>query len=204
MSRLAYILILFSFWAPGLSATEYKSLSLVEYGRLDSLENGEFVTVKEFRISYGNTDPQDAVASSSFRLSLGAIGMNAAFYYHNPDGTWNLFNFQMPLESLDAAGIEDRLRYREFLARPEVLAVLEKPYDKIDFGKEGEFIYKRMGLTTAQLPEPFNRFLPQDLETIESIFQYNADGTAKIYFRKPFDRDGYAQPVFESLAKSIR
>lgn len=173
-------------------STAEKSLTLVHYGFWGQ--------EKEYRLAYGDTSQQDAIANSPTRSAFGPFAMNAAFYFHNPDGTWNLFNFRLPSESMtDPAAIEERARYREYLSRPDVRALMQSPYEKENFGKPEDYIYKRMGLKTEELPEPFNKYPEAALEKIDSIFQYNADSTAKIYFRKPHDLEGKAQLVLEEI-----
>ncbi len=68
---------------------------------------------------------------SAGRSSMGPFGMNAAFYFQNPDGTWNLFNFRLPSESLtDPKALEERQRFRDFLSRKDVRELLNDPYTK--------------------------------------------------------------------------
>jgi len=208
VSKIVSLLALTVFWSDTSQAawnTKIKDVSLVQYGLLDMAVNDQRVTYKEFRVSYGDPRKQDAEAVSPSRTSLGPFAMNAAFYYHNADGTWNLFNFRLPSESLtEASAIDERLKFRDYLGRKEVRSLMGNPYNQVDFGSDGDFIVKRMKLTHDRLPEPFNQLSTGVLESIESILIYNADGTGKIYFRKPLDLDGFAQTVFERLNREIQ
>ncbi len=203
MLRLAFVLTMV--WAQGaFAAATEKALTLVHYGYWSELVNGEPVSTKEYRMSYGDPSAQEAAAMSSGRSAMGPFAMNAAFYFQNPDGTWNLFNFRLPSESLtDPKALDERQRFRDYLSRADVRELLNDPYTKVDFGQPGDFIYKRMGLSGSELPDPFKRFPVAAMGKIEAIFQFNADLTAKLYFRKPYDLEGKAQPVFQELVNSL-
>lgn len=201
MSRI--VLLGFMFWVQFSAAAPNKNFTLVHYGNIGTTEGGESFVTKEFRLAYGDTSAQDAVANSPGRSNFGPFAMNAAFYYHNADGSWNLFNFRLPSESLtDPHAIVERASFLEFLGRPEVRELMGEPYTKTNFGKQTDFIYKRMELKTTELPEPFRHLPKPVLDTVESIFQYNVDGTAKIFLRKDFDLDGNAQGIFNYLMRT--
>lgn|SRR3989338_167662 len=179
-------------------------LTLMHYGVIPVLQNGDITMVKEFRMAYGDTSRQDSIANSPGRAMSGPFGMNAANYYQNADGSWNLFNFKLPAESLrDKNAAEERQDFRDYLDKPKVKAILEDPHAKTDFGRPGDFIYRRMGLPSHELPAPFNRLSKEALAPLQHILQYNEDGSMKIYIKQPLDQDGQAQQVFSRIVDEL-
>lgn len=177
-------------------------LILVSYGFIPVQENGDIKTVKEFRMSYGDTSRQEALSRSAARARMGPWGMNAANYYHNENGSWNLFNFRLPSESTtDPRALEERQSFRDYQSRPDVRKAVKNAGAKINFGEPGEFIFKRMGLSSGELPAPLNRLSVEALAPLDHIQQFNEDGTMKIYIKQPMDRDGSAQRVFQRIVE---
>lgn len=155
-------------------------------------------------IGYGDTEKQDRIANTPLRASLGPFGMNAAVYLRNPDGSWNLFNFRLPEETMvESVATAQHQQFITLLRRNDVRLLMESPYDKVDFGTPDDFIYKKMNLPVSALPEPFNRFPSEALEKIEMVMQYNADKTAKAYFQQPFDRESSATELFQKIVDAV-
>ena len=190
-----------SVFASPLRAGEPSPLALDRMGYRQYLKPGaEPRSVDTFMLTLGDTRRED------FKLSqrdpkMTPFILDAAQYGRAADGTWMVHRFRMP--SFSGMADDDSQAFLDFLKRKDVRAALEDVYARKDFGKPGDFLYRKMGLRQSDLPAPFNRLSPDALSQIQTIFVYNADGTMHIKITPPADEAEPARAVFERLNSEI-
>lgn len=177
-------------------------LALRETGRRFSHDPATGISrdVKLYLLTLGDTSREDERALGRAQAGFGVFAMNSAQYFPNGDGSWRVFNFRLPRDNDEA----DKRAFLDFLASADGRRLLEDPYAREDYGAPSGFLYRKMRLSSAELPPPLERASREALLPVTGIFQYNADGTAKLLLNEPYDEEGRAQQVFERLLRETR
>ena len=176
---------------------EEMRLGMRKSGDLTTIEPGGATrTIDTYILTVGDPSREDQRQMNRVNMGLGAFSMDSAQYFHNEDSSWRLYDFRMPVQGESDAFID-------FLASPAGESAFSDPYKREDFGKAGDFVYKKMRVEQKDLPAPLNRASTKTLQAIAGIFRFNADGTMKIFLKEPLDQEENAKRVYRQLRKEI-
>ncbi|MBI3548013.1 MAG: hypothetical protein HY078_03065 [Elusimicrobia bacterium] len=184
-------------------------IRLKQGGWIYTSDRGQFRT---FNLAIGDTTEADRQSAAAMMGRASYAAMNGTIYINKDDtklpvqdGTWIVENHGRPPDRRldDPRGNVEREAYIRYLQRPDVGQFLENPFSYQNFGEPGDPYYKRFSIPQSEIPEPFRRLSRETLRQVESVLQYNLDGTIKAYLKGDRRLDGEAQRVLESISADL-